>query len=130
MRPPAASRRGRRRRHRRPWPRTLGRPSIASIAIPPGNPDTGAVRPRLGPLLAAVLLVVAVAGAAVALLRLADRREADRAAEQARQATTVPSAGVDRQPNDSPAPTAPPDTTLPTATPADEGPAVVLRGDG
>lgn len=88
------------------------------------------MRPRLGPLLAAVLLVVAVAGAAVALLRVADRREADRAAEQARRATTVPSAGVDRQPNDSPAPTAPPDTTPPTTTPADEGPAVVLRGDG
>jgi hypothetical protein len=89
------------------------------------------VRPRLGPLLAAVLLVAAVAGAAVALLRLADRREADRAAERARQATTVPSAGLDRQPNDGPAPTATPDTTPPTTTaPVDEGPAVVLRGDG
>jgi hypothetical protein len=91
------------------------------------------VRPRLGPLIAAVLLVAGVAGAAVALLRVADRREADRAEEQARQSTTVPSAGLDRQPNDGPAPTAtttaePPTTT--TTAPADEGPAVVLRGDG
>src|SRR5688500_18663091 len=97
-----------------------------------GNPDTGAVRPRLGPLLAALLLVAAVAGATLALLRLADRRQADRAAEEARQATTVPSAGLDRQPNDGPAPTAtaPPGTTPTTTPPADEGPAVVLRGDG
>ena len=87
------------------------------------------MRPRLGPLLAAVLLVVAVAGAAVALLRVADRREADRAAEQARQATTVPSAGLDRQPNE--APPAPEETaTTTTAPPEDEGPPVVLRGDG
>jgi hypothetical protein len=86
-------------------------------------------RLRLGPLLAALLLIAGVAGAAVALLRAADRRDADRMADQARQATTVPSAGVDRVPNDGPSPTA---TTAPatTTTEADEGPAVVLRGDG
>lgn len=88
------------------------------------------MRPRLRPLLAALLLVAGVAGAAVALLRIADRREADRAAGEARQPTTVPSAGVDRVPNGalpSTVTTAPAPTTT---TLADEGPAVVLRGDG
>lgn len=71
----------------------------------------------------------------MALLRLADRREADRAAERARQETTVPSAGFDRQPNGGPAPAAtttakPTGTTTGPTAPDDEGPAVTLRGDG
>ena len=54
------------------------------------------MRPRLGPLLAALLLIAGVAGAAVGLLRLADRRATDRAG----------------------------------GPPEDEGPPVVLEGDG
>jgi hypothetical protein len=95
-------------------------------------------RSRLLALLAALLITAGVAGGVVALLRLADRREADRAAERARESTTVPSAGLDRRPGVIPtvAPTEPPDppttTTTPDekGTPDDEGPGVVLRGDG
>ena len=83
-------------------------------------------RPRLGPLLAALLLVVAFAGGAVALLRIADRRAADRAEDRARQSTTAPSAGLDRIPNQPPKATA----TTATTVVEDEGPPVILRGDG
>jgi hypothetical protein len=75
----------------------------------------------------------------VALFRVADQRDAERAAHQAETTTTVPSAGFDRQPTDGPATDGPatapatPATTATTATttPAtDEGPPVVLKGDG
>jgi hypothetical protein len=67
----------------------------------------------------------------VALLRLADRHEKERTPQQARESTTVPSAGLDREPNATPA-TSPTTKRAPatTVTTADEGPAVVLRGDG
>jgi hypothetical protein len=69
----------------------------------------------------------------VALFRVADRRDADRAAaQQARESTTVPSAGLDRQPTEGPAP-APTTTATPESsatTESDEGPPVVLKGDG
>src|SRR5687767_13377659 len=54
-------------------------------------PDTGGVRPRLLALLAALLLIAGVGGGAVALLKVADRHDAEREAEEARQTTTVPS---------------------------------------
>jgi hypothetical protein len=73
-----------------------------------------------------LVIIAAFAGLAVALLRVADRREAERAAQQAQASTTVPSAGLDRQPTGGPAA---PDTSAPTA-PTDEGPPVILRGDG
>lgn len=70
----------------------------------------------------------------VGLLRIADRHDAERAAQQAKESTTVPSAGFDRQPTGGPAPAAPA-TSATTAkksspTTTDEGPAVVLKGDG
>ena len=96
-------------------------------------------RPRLLALVAALLLIVGFGGGAVALLRVADRHDAERAAERARPggsgvspgntATTVPSAGLDREPTAPPAPT----TARPapvTTGPTDEGAAVVLKGDG
>ena len=90
------------------------------------------MRPRPLALLAALLLVAGFGGGAVALLHVADRHDDEREAQAARQTTTVPSAGLDRKPN------GPPATTVPTALPSpstattadDEGPAVVLRGDG
>jgi hypothetical protein len=93
--------------------------------------------PRLLALLAALLLVVGFGGGAVALFHVADRHDAKRAAERARESTTVPSAGLDRQPNGGQPNGAPSGTTATTAKPApattattDEGPAVVLKGDG
>ena len=88
------------------------------------------MRPRLLALLAALLLIAAFGGGAVALFKVADRHDAQREAQRARQTTTVPSAGVDRQPNESPT-TSP--TTRPkpsTTTTGDEGPPVVLKGNG
>jgi hypothetical protein len=66
---------------------------------------------------------------------VADRHKAERAAQQARESTTVPSAGFDRQPGGGAAPgaTATAPTTArpaPTTTTAGEGPPVVLKGDG
>jgi hypothetical protein len=66
---------------------------------------------------------------------VADRHKAERAAQQARESTTVPSAGLDRQPSGGAAPgaTATAPTTArpaPTTTAAGEGPPVVLKGDG
>jgi hypothetical protein len=85
-------------------------------------------------LVGALVLIVATAGAAVALLRIADRRDAERAAGRAGAPTTVPSAGLDREPSGGSAP--PGTATAPTAarpgpaTTAGEGPPVVLKGDG
>lgn len=76
------------------------------------------------------MIIAAFVGVAVALLRVADQRDADRAAQQGQASTTQPSAGFDRQPTggpETPAPTKPAPTTT---EPADEGPPVVLRGDG
>lgn len=87
--------------------------------------------PRLPPLIGALVIIAAFAGVALALLRIADRREAERAAGQETSTTTVPTAGFDRQPPGGPG-TAP-TTTKPaptTTVPDDEGPAVVLKGDG
>jgi hypothetical protein len=80
------------------------------------------------------VITAAFAGLAVALLRVADGRDADRAA-QAGESTTQPSAGFDRQPTGGPGATGSPTTvgsptTAPATGPDDEGPAVVLRGDG
>jgi hypothetical protein len=89
------------------------------------------MHPRVLALLAALLLIAGVGGGAVALLRVADHQEAQRAAARARATTTLPSAGLDRQPNGAPATT--PTTARPapvTTAPTDEGPAVVLKGDG
>jgi hypothetical protein len=77
--------------------------------------------------------MAAFVGVAVALLRIADRRDADRTAQKAQESTTVPSAGVDRQPTGGTtgAPATKPTRAAPATTgPEDEGPAVVLRGDG
>ena len=63
---------------------------------------------------------------AVALLRIADERNADRGSQQTQQSTTAPSAGFDRQPTGGESTTSSPTTTAPD----DEGPAVVLEGDG
>jgi hypothetical protein len=72
------------------------------------------------------------------LLRIADRRDAARSAHQAQESTTEPSAGLDRQPTggSTGAPATAPTTARPkagkttTTAPGDEGPAVVLKGDG
>jgi hypothetical protein len=71
------------------------------------------------------------------LLRIADRREAERVAHQAQpggsgvspgiSGTTEPSAGLDRQPTATVPPTS--RKATPTTGP-DEGPEVVLKGDG
>jgi len=79
------------------------------------------------------VIIAAFAGIAVALLRVADRRDAERATQGAKESTTEPSAGLDRQPTGGPAeaPTTPAKpTSSATTAPADEGPAVVLKGDG
>ena len=74
------------------------------------------------------MIIAAFAGVAVALFRVADRRDAERT-QQAQESTTAPSAGLDRQPTDGPAAT--PATTSATTAPADdEGPPVILKGDG
>jgi hypothetical protein len=74
----------------------------------------------------ALVIIAAVAGVVVALIRVADRRDADRAAPQ--HSTTAPSAGLDRQPTGGPA--AAPTTPETTAPADDEGPPVILGGDG
>ena len=79
----------------------------------------------MAPLLGAVALLAVSAGGAVALLKVADRDGTDRAGGPS---TTVPSAGFDRQPNESPP--VPEESTTTTAPPEDEGPPIVLRGDG
>jgi hypothetical protein len=83
---------------------------------------------------AAFLLIVGTAGAAVALIRVADRHRAERAAAQAQESTTVPSAGFDRQPNGGLAPgagaTAPTTARPAPPTTGGEGAPVVLEGDG
>ena len=72
--------------------------------------------------------MAASAGVVVALFRVADRRDAERAAQKAEESTTMPSAGLDRLPTGGPAPTAEtPETTAPVD---DEGPPVILKGDG
>jgi hypothetical protein len=77
----------------------------------------------------ALVIIAAFAGVAVALVRIADRRDVDRTEQQA-QETTVPSAGFDRQPTGGTTAGPAPSTTT-TAPPDDEeGPPVVLRGDG
>jgi len=77
------------------------------------------------------VIIAAFAGIAIALLRVADRHDAQRAAQQATESTTEPSAGFDRQPTDGPAPAPATTPAKPKATtPADDGPAVVLKGDG
>src|SRR4051812_23498743 len=94
-------------------------------------------RPNIPPLLGALLLIVGFGGIVAGLLRIADRRDADRAAKQPRESTTEPSAGFDRQPagGATAAPATAPTTAKPKAgtaptSPDDEGPAVVLKGDG
>jgi hypothetical protein len=85
---------------------------------------------RPGALLAALGLIVAFGGGAVALIRVADRQNRARSAQHAREATTVPSAGLDRQPTGAPPPApAATATTAPTTT-TGEGPPIVLKGDG
>ena len=86
------------------------------------------MHPRLVALLAALLLIVGFGGGALALLHVADRQDKERSAQPARESTTVPSAGFDREPAPPPPATTP--TTAATTTTADEGPAVVLKGDG
>ena len=78
------------------------------------------------------MIIAAFAGIAVALLRVADRRDAHRADQQATESTTEPSAGFDRQPTGGPVPAPATTPTKPktSVTTADEGPAVVLKGDG
>jgi hypothetical protein len=85
------------------------------------------------------VIIAAFAGIAVVLLRVADRRDAERATQPAKPegqgvspgkgVTTEPSAGFDRQPTAAPATPGKPKTSATTAPP-DEGPAVVLKGDG
>lgn len=76
------------------------------------------------------MIIAAFAGVVVALFRVADRRDAERA-QQTNESTTVPSAGLDRQPTGGPAAVpGEPEVTATTAPEDDEGPPVVLRGDG
>lgn len=76
------------------------------------------------------MIIAAFAGVVVALFRVADRRDSERA-QQAQEPTTMPSAGLDRQPTGGPAAApAEPETAATTAPEDDEGPPVVLRGDG
>lgn len=75
------------------------------------------------------MITAAFAGVVVALFRVADRRDAERA-QQTQEPTTMPSAGLDRQPTGGPAQPAEPETTTTTAPEDDEGPPVVLRGNG
>ena len=66
----------------------------------------------------------------MALIKVADRQNADRAARGSAADSTEPSAGLDREPNaPAAAPTTTP-TTTPTTAPPGEGPPVVLKGDG
>jgi hypothetical protein len=89
------------------------------------------MHPRLLALLAALLLIAGVGGGAVALLRVADRQDAQRAEQRAHESTTVPSAGLDREPTGAPATTPSTAKSAPATTATtDEGPAVVLKGDG
>ena len=77
------------------------------------------------------MIIAAFAGVAVALLRIADRRDAERSARQVPESTTVPSAGLDRQPTGGQATVPTTAKPAPTTTVSDdEGPAVVLKGDG
>jgi hypothetical protein len=83
------------------------------------------------------VIIAVFAGVVLALFRVADRRDAERATQQAQpggpgvspgiSGTTMPSAGLDRQPSAAPATPTTPETTAPAD---DEGPPVVLRGDG
>lgn len=76
------------------------------------------------------MIIAACAAVVGALFRVADRRDAEQA-QQTNGSTSTPSAGLDRQPTGGPA--AAPSGPEPTATTApedDEGPPVVLRGDG
>ena len=85
-------------------------------------------RPRLPPLIGALVIIAAFAGVSLALLRIADRRDAERATGEV-TSTTESSVGLDRQPTGGPGTV----TTKPaptTTAPDDEGPAVVLKGDG
>jgi hypothetical protein len=76
------------------------------------------------------VVIAAFAGVVVALFRVADQRDAERA-QQAQESTTVPSAGLDRQPTGGPAAApATPETSATTAPATDEGPPVILRCDG
>lgn len=76
------------------------------------------------------MITAAFAGVVVTLFRVADRRDAERV-QQAQEPTTLPSAGLDRQPAGGPAGApAEPETSATTAPEDDEGPPVVLRGDG
>ena len=81
--------------------------------------------------MAALALIVLFGGGAVALVRVADRQNAERAAKGA-ASTTEPSAGLDRRPNAPPPPATPATTARPAPTTAlpGEGPPVVLKGDG
>jgi hypothetical protein len=81
---------------------------------------------KVAPLLGAAAIIAGCAGGAVALLKVAGGDEDDR---PVRQSTTAPSAGFDRQPNETP-PAPEETTTTTTAPPEDEGPPVVLRADG
>jgi hypothetical protein len=78
------------------------------------------------------VIIAAFAGVAGALLRIADRRDAERAAGEATSTTTVPTAGFDRQPTGGPVtvPTTAKPAPTTTTVPDDEGPAVLLKGDG
>lgn len=76
------------------------------------------------------MILAAFAAVAVALLRIADRRDADRTAGRAESSTTTPSAGLDRQPTGGSETTAATEPAPTTTEPDDEGPPVVLRGDG
>jgi len=78
------------------------------------------------------VIIAAFTGIAVALLRVADRRDAERAGQQTNESTTEPSAGLDRQPTGGPAaaPATTPVKPKTSVTTDDEGPAVVLKGDG
>ena len=76
------------------------------------------------------MIIAAFAGVVVALFRVADRRDAERV-QQTNESTTMPSAGLDRQPTGGPAAVpGEPEMTTTTAPEDDEGPPVVLRGDG
>jgi hypothetical protein len=78
---------------------------------------------------AALVIVAAFAGVVTVLFRVADQRDADRAAQQAKESTTMPTTGLDREPTGGPPPApATPATTVPAVD--DEGPPVILRGDG
>ena len=93
----------------------------ASTAEGPG-PDRAAT----GGALRRGLLIAGVGGGAVALLHVADRHNAERAAERARESTTVPSSGFDRQPEGG-QPGGAPATAPTTAKPAPATTATTTR---